>query len=77
MNNMNYSTVQTANFVTLVPIIVLVLAHFKVIATPDDVTTIVTSLIALVGVIVSMWRRYLQGDITITGKRIPMGEIGV
>ena len=67
---MKYSTVQTANFVALVPVIVLVLAQFKVIATPDEVTTTITSIVALVGILTSMWRRYLHGGITLTGKRV-------
>ena len=74
---MKYSSIQTANFIALVPVIAIVLAQFNIIATPEDITTTVTAVIALGGILTSMWRRYLQGDINLIGKRLPKGEKGV
>lgn len=76
MKSMKYSTVQTSNFVALAPVVVIVLSQFKIIATEDQVVTIIASLVALVGVLSSIWRRYQQGGVTLTGKRLPEGEIG-
>lgn len=73
---MKYSSVQTSNFVALIPIIILILSQFNVIVTEDQLTTIIASSVALVGVISSIWRRYQQGGITISGKRLPAGDIG-
>lgn len=73
---MKYSSVQTSNFIALIPIIILILSQFNVIVTEDQLTTIVASSVALVGVISSIWRRYQQGGITVSGKRLPPGDIG-
>lgn len=76
MKSMKYSTVQTSNFVALAPIVVILLNQFKIIATEDQIVTAIASIIALVGVLSSIWRRYQQGGVTLTGKRLPEGEIG-
>lgn len=76
MKSMKYSTVQTSNFVALAPIVVILLNQFKIIATEDQIVTAIASIIALVGVLSSIWRRYQQGGVTLTGKRLPDGEIG-
>jgi hypothetical protein len=65
----NYSLTQAGNYSTLISLIVLFAPKFGVNISESDVTVLVTSVIALVGVLTSIYGRYRQGDVTILGVK--------
>jgi len=60
-----YSLTQGGNLTVVVGLIVMVLQHFNINIATDEVTQIVIA----VGVVISWFGRYRQGDIKLSGFR--------
>ncbi|MGA9769045.1 MAG: hypothetical protein WBV94_08395 [Blastocatellia bacterium] len=65
--NKDISVTQASNLISFVGVVVLVLNHFKINITQDEVQAFLGAAITLVGIIVSFVNRYKKGDITLSG----------
>jgi hypothetical protein len=66
----NYSTTQTSNIVALSGFIVILLNHFKINITHEELQAALGAGLILGGLVWSWVDRYKKGDLTITGARI-------
>ena len=67
MNNL--SLTQVGNYTAFIPVIILVLKQFNIIVSADEITNIITALMAVGGILVSIYGRYRQGDVNLLGKK--------
>ena len=58
---------QAGNYTALISILVAILAHYGVKVEESELTTIITNIITVVGVLVSIYGRYRHGDVTLLG----------
>ena len=65
----NYSTTQTANIVALAGFLVIVLNHFKINITTEEIQAFLGAGLILGGLIWSWVSRYRKGNLTLVGKR--------
>lgn len=61
------SPTQLANITALASVIVLILGRFGVAVAQEDVVTVGAALISIGSIVVSYWRRYQKGDVTVFG----------
>ena len=61
------SMTQAGNYTALISILVAILAHYGVKVEESELTTIITNIITVVGVLVSIYGRYRHGDVTLLG----------
>jgi hypothetical protein len=62
-----YSVTQGSNIAAFIAVLVLLSQKFNLGVSADDITIIVSGLVALVAVIISFVNRYKKGDVTIAG----------
>lgn len=67
---MNLSVTQAGNYTAFIPVIILLLNQFDVKVTENDLTTLIASIVAVVGVLTSIYGRYRQGDVNMAGVKI-------
>lgn len=65
----SYSLTQAGNYSVLISLIVLLAPKFGVTISESEVTTIVAGVISIIGVLISIYGRYRQGDVTILGVK--------
>lgn len=66
---MNLSVTQVGNYTAFIPVIILLLNQFDIKITESDLTTIIASVVAFVGVVTSIYGRHRQGDVSILGVK--------
>ena len=67
---MNYSTTQMANLAVLAGFVVFILKYFNIALSQEEITTVLGLIIGLGGLLVSWYKRYKKGDLTIAGFRV-------
>lgn len=67
---MNLSVTQAGNYTAFIPVVILLLNQFDIKITESDVATLIASIVAVVGVLTSIYGRYRQGDVSISGVKI-------
>lgn len=67
----SFSTTQAANIASIAAVVVLIAKHFKFDIRAEDLVSLISSVIAVIGIIVSYYKRYQQGDLHVTGFRKP------
>lgn len=65
----NFSTTQAGNIGVLVGLIVLILNHFKLNISSDEITQVIGAGFVIVSTVVSWVSRFRKGDVTIAGFR--------
>lgn len=64
---MNISLTQAGNYTAFIPVLILVLNMFDITVTESELTQIITGLVAVGGLLVSIYGRYRQNDINLLG----------
>lgn len=64
-----YSTTQATNIASVVGVIVLILNHFHINISNDEVSIVFGGILSVGGVILNWVHRYKKGDITLGGFR--------
>lgn len=67
---MNVSVTQAGNYAAFIPLVILLLNQFDIKVTESDIATLIASIVAIVGVLTSIYGRYRQGDVTLAGVKI-------
>lgn len=66
---MNYSTTQASNLVSFIGLLGVILSHFHINITNEELQTVVSSVIILGGILLNWFHRYQKGDLTVGGTR--------
>lgn len=69
-NMQNISTTQVTNYTALIGIVVLVLNHFHINIGSDEISLLLGSVVAAIGVLSNWYHRYKKGDLTALGSRV-------
>lgn len=72
---MKLSLTQTGNFTAFIPVIILLLSAFDIKVTESELTEIIAGLVAVAGILVSIYGRYRQGDINTLGAKTPSTDL--
>ena len=65
----NYSTVQASNLTAFIGVLMILLQYFHINITQEEIQTLIGGGLAVAGILLSWWRRYSEGDITLGGFR--------
>lgn len=65
-----YSVTQGSNIAIFAGVIVMILSHFNVTIASDDIVTVLSAVVAIIGVVTSFINRYKKGDVTALGAKI-------
>jgi len=68
------SMTQAGNMITIVAFLGLILSHYGINISQADLTTIVTGVVVLVGVVTSYIGRYRHGDVTLMGIKTTVDD---
>ena len=71
---MNYSTVQASNLTAMIGVLMIILQYFKVNITESEIQSLIGGVLAVAGILLSWWRRYKEGGISLGGFRKPTFE---
>lgn len=67
------SNTQKLNFITFIPLFVMLINNYAnqtgITVSEEEITNLLLTTSALIGVVMNFWHRYSKGDITLTGKR--------
>lgn len=66
---MNLSLTQAGNYTAFIPVIILVLNMFDIKVTENELGQIITSIVAVGGLLVSIYGRYRQNDVNLFGVK--------
>jgi len=66
---MNYSTTQATNIASIVGVIMLVLNHYNINITGEELTAIIGGILSVGGVLMNWYNRFQKGDLTPLGFR--------
>lgn len=72
---MKLSLTQAGNFTALVPLIVIVLAAFDIKITESELTELIAGIVAVVGILTSIYGRYRHGDVTVLGVKKDQNDL--
>lgn len=64
---MNVSVTQVGNYTAFIPVVILLLGQFDIKVTESELTNLIASVFAIVGIITSIYGRYRQGDVSLLG----------
>lgn len=67
---MNVSVTQVGNYTAFIPVIIILLGQFDIKVTESELTNLIASIIAVIGVLTSIYGRYRQGDVSFTGVKV-------
>lgn len=65
----NYSTTQTTNIVAIAGLISVIMAHFHVSISSDELQTFFGALLTVFGIGLNWYHRYQKGDLNLLGDR--------
>lgn len=66
---MNISLTQAGNYTAFIPVLILVLNMFGITVTENELAQIITGIMAVAGLLVSIYGRYRQGDVNVLGVK--------
>ena len=66
---MNYSSTQVANLSAFIGVAMLLLNYFKIQITQEEVQILLGGVFAVVGIAISWYKRWAQGDLKLSGFR--------
>lgn len=66
---MNLSVTQVGNYTAFIPVIIILLNQFDIKVTESELTNLIASIVAVIGVITSIYGRYRQGDVSMLGVK--------
>ena len=66
---MNYSITQAGNITALIGVVMLILNYFKINIAREEVEALVGGIVSILGIAVSWYGRYRQGDLRPSGIR--------
>lgn len=66
---MNVSVTQVGNYTAFIPVVILLLGQFDIKVTESELTNLIASVFAVVGIITSIYGRYRQGDVSLLGVK--------
>lgn len=69
MNVSNLSITQAGNYTAFIPVIVLVLSSLDIKVSESELTNLIASIVAVFGILVSIYGRYRQGDVNALGVK--------
>lgn len=64
-----YSTTQTTNLVALAGVTVMILNHFNINISSEEVTTLFGAILTVGGILANWYHRYQKGDLNPLGSR--------
>jgi len=67
--NKDISVTQASNLTAFIGVLMLILSHFKVNVTQEEVQTVAGAVITLVSILISFINRYKKGDIKLSGVK--------
>lgn len=70
---MNLSLTQAGNYTAFIPVLILVLNMFGITVTESEMAQIITGAVAIGGLLVSIYGRYRQGDVSVLGVKEQLG----
>lgn len=72
---MKLSVTQLGNFTALVPVLVILASAFDIKITESELTELVAGIVAVVGVLTSIYGRYRQGDVSLLGVKTSQEDL--
>lgn len=65
----NYSVTQASNIAAFSGLVVLILGHFKIIVTQEEIAVLLGALLSAGGTLYNFYHRHSKGDLTLFGAR--------
>lgn len=65
----NFSTTQVSNIAAITGVIVLLLNHFHINISSEEISATIGGLFAVGGIVTNWYHRYQKGDLTLAGVR--------
>ena len=64
-----FSTIQASNLTAMIGVVMILLNYFKIQITQEEIQTLIGGGLAVAGILLSWWRRYAEGGISLGGFR--------